>query len=222
MTVAAAIIVEGGSDDCFVRQYFGHLAPGFATRLVDRDEIKNPANADKIVVCTTGKENKKNGGVPPLIGEKLPSHLLSVFDNSKKVFYVVDADDKPAKRRAELLATAQRSGAEVAGVFLLPNDTNEGTLEDLLESISADRGVYECFEQYEECLRGKNSEYKQPGMKAKIYAYWKARGAKTRRKAFGANPCDRERNYSDENIWDLESPALQPLRDFFLRHFSDI
>jgi hypothetical protein len=46
-------------------------------------------------------------------------------------------------------------------------------VENLLERIirSEHERIFECFEEYKECISKCMSEYEPPGMKAKIYAY---------------------------------------------------
>ena len=65
--------------------------------------------------------------------------------------------------------------------FLLPDDTGGGDLETLLEQMApaAHQGVYDCFDQYETCLRTADRDYTTPNRKARVYAYCHAVGARS-------------------------------------------
>lgn len=82
-------------------------------------------------------------------------------------------------------------------------------METLLERISVaeHRGVYDCFEEYENCLRGQtvSKPYSVPDRKAKIYAYCAANGIETQ---------PTERDYCHSRYWDLDSPEIEPLKRF--------
>ena len=94
--------------------------------------------------------------------------------------------------------------------FLIPNDSEPGDLETLLEriAVSGHRVVYECFQQYEDCLQSKSESYHLPNSKARIFAYCEALDIET-----NAN----RRDYGDSSYWNLSAPVLNPLKDFLLR-----
>lgn len=153
LLAATAIIMEGGSDCHFMRQYLGHL--GFGSLLFGGG-LKDAGRAGKIIVRETGK----NGGIPPLIGGNAPSpDVVNICETSNNILIVVDANSDCEKRRDELRATVRKIEKEPktdAKIFLLPDDESVGELENLLEEISVGKEIYECLEQYEKCLRTKN------------------------------------------------------------------
>ena len=121
------------------------------------------------------------------------------------------------KRRAEILALKTRLGIEFE-LFLLPNDTEDGDLEVLLEKIinPKHQAIFECFKAYEDCLKIKNSGYIIPARKAKIYGYMEAVGVNSE------NTKEEKRDYLKTDHWSLAgpNPALKPLIDFLSKYFS--
>ena len=96
--------------------------------------------------------------------------------------------------------------------FLMPNDQDSGDLETLLERISVaeHRTLHDCFEEYERCLQTRNEyrSYRIPNnkvRKATIYAYCEALDIETN---------EIKRDYCDPQHWDLNAPAIVPLKQF--------
>ena len=89
----------------------------------------------------------------------------------------------------------------------MPNDQDSGDLETLLEwiSVAEHRIVYDCFEEYESCLQKQNKSYLIPNRKAKVYAYCEALDIETN---------ESRRDYCDPQHWDLNAPAIVPLKQF--------
>ncbi len=65
--------------------------------------------------------------------------------------------------------------------------------------------ICQCFNEYEACLSNCGSAYVLPNKKAKIYAYCEALGTETNAK---------KRDYGDPAYWNLDAPALDPLKEF--------
>ena len=99
-------------------------------------------------------------------------------------------------------------GVRVEETLLLPDDARTGCLETLLEELAAKRhqDLYDCFDEYEACLRRRTDVYRLPGNKARIYAYCNALGIETH---------ENKRDYCDAKHWNLDNAlALQPLKQF--------
>ena len=75
-------------------------------------------------------------------------------------------------------------------------------------AVSVHRVVYECFQQYEDCLLNTSESYHLPNSKARIFAYCEALNIETH-----AN----RRNYGDSAYWNLNAPVLNPLKDFLFK-----
>ena len=123
---------------------------------------------------------------------------------------IFDADNDYKKRKAELLSKKKELNIEFE-LFLFPNDSGNGALENLLEQlINPDYSeIFDCFETYQECLKG-NKRFKVPALKTKIYAYVDTLLEKKNEKlAQEAN-----RDYTNPDHWNLDHEALDPLKGF--------
>jgi len=106
--------------------------------------------------------------------------------------------------------------------FLFPNNQDNGTLETLLLKLvnPEHQRVLNCFDEYQKCLERFNSDanpvYKMPDLKAKIYALIDAFSVSwaedEKRKKHGS--------YDDQRIWNLNQEAVNPLKDFLLKHLE--
>ena len=173
------IVVEGKEDKNFLESY-----------------IKNLGYSDKSFVF------QPIGGRDKLKGAR--NDIENALDRGEKVLIVFDADLKKPKTKSlyentKIYIENELKGLEGFKIFLFPDDNSTGAVEDLLERIiSSEHGrVFECFEEYKQCI----SEYNLPNMKAKIFAYKEALDIL-------------EENTFDPCYWDFESTALEPLKSF--------
>ena len=175
-----ALFVEGGWDEVFVRWLLGFL---------DVEDVQVHAI---------------EGGVSKL--RHAANEIRKSHDEGRRVALLLDADTDTASTRAQLAAEVGRLGLPIERSFLLPDDTAGGDLETLLERMApaAHQRVYDCFDQYETCLRTAGRDYTTPNRKARVYAYCDAVGAKS-------GP---DKNYADAAHWDPAVPGLEPLRRF--------
>lgn len=126
-------------------------------------------------------------------------YIRSSIDEGLEIIIVFDANEDTKKEVSKKL-----QGLEYK-LFLFPDNSNNGNIEDLLEQIILpdEQGIFECFENYEKCLKEKN--YPLPDKKAKIYSYKKTLGALAEK--------HREAQFKPE-YWNFDSPALDPLKHF--------
>lgn len=205
MALAATILVEG-NDIHFVKMYLEHL--GFKEKLLTEEKqikgLQKSQVAGKIDVRTIGGNETK------IFGKAFPI-LKEAINNSDKTLVLLDANSKPKNRRKKFdeLAKEKNIDTESLFLFLLPNDENEGALEDLLENISTSTEIYECFDAYEDCLKNKGK--KPPNKKARIYAYCDSNGIE---------PRGNKRDYDKPEYWDLKSKRLNALKAFIQKHLS--
>jgi hypothetical protein len=103
--------------------------------------------------------------------------------------------------------------------FLFPNNSSDGDLEVLLESIINPKHqvIFDCWKSYEECLNEKGS-YTIPARKTKIYGYVEALVGSTNSEKEKIK--ERNRNYRNPEHWDLNSEKLNPLREFLTKYFK--
>ena len=110
-------------------------------------------------------------------------------------------------------------------LFLLPDDGQDGQLEDLLNDLIpvSNRQVTNCFSAYEACVRGLQAPtgqpYRLPVNKSRIFAYLEVlpltpaeeRKLEKRRSA---------KLFDNPSYWDLDAAEIQPLRDFLNQHIQ--
>ena len=197
MNSSVAIIVEGKSDKCFFGAYLKHLGFGAIT-----DDIKAK---DGILL-------RPSDGVEATFGRKFLPTLEEICKVRSKVLVIGDANSSPDGRRKKFWQSVEKITQEekvnkdiIFSLFLLPDDSRQGELENLLEDISTKKDIYNCLGEYEDCLLKKNPKYCLLSLKDKIYAYCQA---------MGVEPRDEERDYADKRLWDLDSEKLNALKDF--------
>lgn len=175
------IFVEGPDDRAFLKGLLQHL---------------NIANVNTSII---------GGGVAKL--PNIANEIQRAYDAGKRIAIVLDANSDFTSRCAEFATQKASLKLPIDRFFLLPNNKDSGSLETLLEAmaISTHRVVYDCFDQYETCLQNRNTPYKLPNHKARIYAYCEALGLETRAS---------KRQYVNSSYWNLNAPDLEPLKTF--------
>ena len=144
--------------------------------------------------------------------------IQQAADSGGKTLVVFDADEAPAQR-AQVLRQAIAAYEPAPAIFLLPGFEQAGELEDLLLQLVQPhhQAVMTCYDGYEQCLQGllvnDQPYYNTPSKKRRLYDYvnvmplqsdqWERHHKKGGQKIF-ENP----------DLWDLNAPAIQPLRDF--------
>lgn len=152
------------------------------------------------------------------LGKDQEFSIRQATDNGGKTLIVFDADEAPAQRTADL---RQRIAAydPAPAVFLLPGLNQTGELETLLLQLvqPQHQAVMACYDGYEQCLQGLTINgqpyYNTPSIKRRLYDYvnvmpmegdeWDRHHKKGGQKIF-----------ENSGLWDLNAPAIQPLRDF--------
>lgn len=138
---------------------------------------------------------------------------------------VFDADSNCETRRRELSDWERRSEVNFE-LFLFPDNSNSGELEDLLRQIinPVNQPVMECWDKYEDSLKAINLPWKNgipltiPAKKTRIYAYLEA--------LLGSSRSEKEkikeakRDYLNKNHWNLNAQALHNLIDFLESNLS--
>lgn len=124
-----------------------------------------------------------------------------------RIATILDADGCVAARRQELEEIKRDLALVIERSFWLPNDVDAGCLETLLEGVVVDehRGVFDCLDQYVACLDKSDRGYAGPTGKGRIYAYCEA---------VDAERGEGQRNYRNEQHWNLNASVLGPLRRF--------
>lgn len=145
--------------------------------------------------------------------------MRSTTDNGGVNLVILDADSDFEARRKDVLAWGQQNGVDFE-LFLLPNNHDAGTLEDLLENIinPNNRPIFDCWEHYEQELVQTDIPGRTPpplttpAKKTKIYGYLEA--------LLGESKSQKElikeanRNYENTQHWNLDTEYLEPLKSF--------
>lgn len=214
------IVVEGDADVVFLMQYLFHLNLCKWSKYEKKKPIALAGNNGTIrIIATNGKDNIK----------EQRSEIEKAIDNEYKVIFIFDADKDVSLSRANILK--QWSGVGLSAgpeIFLFPNDRDSGTLEDLLlkcvHSCNVSLRYYwqtlsttqlsvlvQLNSNYSRCSYCRNTRnFYDIDSKTVIYQYaYQLTEDKAK---------EVERDYSDKKVWDLESKALEPLRDFLLKN----
>ncbi len=189
------LYVEGIADMVFFKQYIQHC---FGI-VVPEERIVN----------LEGWTNIK--GIAAL------RRMRSTTDNGGVNLVILDADADYEARRKDVLDWGQKNGVEFE-LFLLPNNHDAGTLEDLLEHIinPNNRPIFDCWEHYEQGLvqldiPGRTPPpLTTPAKKTKIYGYLEALLEREQKDLIK----ERNRNYENTQHWNLDADFLEPLNRF--------
>jgi hypothetical protein len=145
----------------------------------------------------------KTGGV-------LKKSFIENQENDNISIVILDADNNIEDRRNEVLKDFTEFNTAIE-LFLFPNNSDNGELENLLAKIAKERKLIECFEGYEKCIEG----YERPVNKSKIFAYLDAllpHNNKDNNKKDLIQEANRD--YRNISHWDLNHEYLNPLKEF--------
>jgi hypothetical protein len=136
--------------------------------------------------------------------------------------FIIDADAGYDHQRG--LISIATSGFNLGNVFLWPfngiGDEYEAEnldLEQLLTVIlqPQHQSLLDCWDIYEACL---GDQYTKPAVKTKVYGIFEANHPPTHA---GKTSCkEPNRNYRDQQLWDLNSSHLAPLKTFLDKHLN--
>ncbi len=193
------IFVEGVADARFIKQYIGHLYGD----VVD----------DERLVILKGWDNLKT--------EATAIRMHSMSANGGVNLVIVDTD-KDFQIRKDEIAKWQQANKVQFELFLLPNNHDAGTLEDLLENIinPNNRPIFDCWEHYEQELvqteiPGRTPPpLTTPAKKTKIYGYLEALLGETKSQKELIKEANR--NYENTQHWNLDAEYLEPLKEFLV------
>ena len=198
------IIVEGTADKKFFEDYYRHLFHENAPE----GSITLPIRGDK------------TGGYQKLFSENGINTLKEGMDYGATNLVIFDADKDIDARRKDIMNWKQEHSVEFE-LFLLPNNHDAGTLEDLLENIinPNNQPIFDCWEHYEQELVQLDIPNRTPpplttpAKKTKIYGYLEALLGETKSQKELIKEANR--NYENTQHWNLDAEYLEPLKAFF-------
>jgi hypothetical protein len=180
-------------------------------------------NSDMIEIdCTGGYTNLLNSEKAPYI-----KILQANTDSGGKNLVVFDADfcinnGGFSVRHDELIKRRDELGLDF-DLFLWPDNGSDGDVEVLMESI-ARKDLYpeffDCFGKYERCISHRKDDsgkpfYSIPNRKGKLHTYFHSLPISNRKKnGFGSG----QWRWSDNEIWNLDSDTLKPIKNFLSKY----
>lgn len=217
------VFVEGNEDQELV-----------AALLVKLGKVASWQESGKALRGNTVSGNQVNlnatNGWGNLISGKLFPELRQSVREGVMNLVVYDADRQGpqqggnAHRRNQLLRV-QEANDLFFELFLLPNDAEDGQLEDLLPRLIATvhQQVTDCFSHYENCVRqlqmADGNAYRLPVSKSRIFAYVEA---------LPLTPDEEQKLeskhsikfFANDDYWNLGADAIKPLRDFLNQYIQ--
>jgi hypothetical protein len=201
------IFVEGIADVKFIQDYVNHILK----LELSKDEIIESEGWTNIL----SKKGK---------GELLLTKMMSNTDNNGINVIIFDADSDCENRRQEILKWGSDNSVEFQ-LFLFPNNSLPGALEDLLEKIIHPNNapIFECWENFEKCIEsktimGRSKPLTIPAKKTKIYGYLETLLGTS--KSEKEKIKERKRDYKETTHWNLDSEFISPLRNFLLENIK--
>ena len=206
-----SIYVEGDADKRFIEDYISFLASQ-NTSIVLPDDWKS--RIQKTGGWTTIDSDK---------GEFARVNMHKTTNRGGVNLVIFDADNDIDTRRKEIEKIRNKYGL-LFELFLLPNNTNTGALEELLEQVINPENlcILECWRHYEDELKQQYIPWKNPhepttpSSKSKIYAYLEALVGTSHKEKDKIK--DKERDFLNSNHWNLTANGLIQLRDFLLKY----
>lgn len=189
-----SLIVEGHEDVRFIQDFIQYH---FNQKIDDSNFIKIGGKSE-----TIHKEQPK---------------IQSSIDSGKLNIVIFDADDNDHQSTlTKVKAKEQELSLKFDKVFLFPDDKSKGNLESLLRSSvkNGNEKLFDCIEAYADCKTALNLKNPRPiDEKEKLWIYHGSFED-------SGNAHGTKRSYLDQEIWDLNSPVLIPLKNFLAEFFK--
>ena len=218
------IYVEGKGDMLFLAHFItNHFGVEFE---IDAAAITARSSSQSLqIIITAFDGDSKEGGIDQKKISGLIEEILNVNAplGIQSVIFI-DADT-PAHKHPQGGFTDRNAYLEKFqatvdfSFFIIPNHSDNGNLEDLLDTIIATNGkpFYECLSRYVTCLENisgpfipKYVEESKCMKKEKILWYtYMMLGKKTSK--------SEQQNYLQADLWDLTSVSLNPLKLFLAK-----
>lgn len=168
-------------------------------------------------------------GVDNLFCETILNQIHQAQDEGDHVLVVLDADF-PSKgwgftKRTEDVQEKMQFNGVTFPFFLYPNNHDDGDVETLMESLAC-KDIHEkwwnCFEDYEMCVRGIRDvdgklKYNIPNRKAKLHTYISSQQLSNKQRDKVGRGCWL---FDDKSYWDLSKDELKPLLYFFVKNLK--
>ncbi len=149
-------------------------------------------------------------------GGNLNASIKQNTEDGKTNILILDADVNIESRRKEVVDDFQKYNIPIK-LFLFPNDSHNGALENMLCEIATKKDILACFDKYEECIKG----HEVPVIKSKVFAYLDALLPSKNKKNDKLDLIqEKNRNYRNAEHWDLKHEYLNTLKEFLTPFFE--
>lgn len=166
------------------------------------------------------------GGKNTFATPKISSAFNQNFQQGVQNIVILDADDISTQR--QMLEKVKQELKMDFPFFLLPENSSDGELENLLEQIihPQNKVILDCWNTYETCVGQHDNptrpgfKYTIPAKKSKIYSYLEVLLGETHSEKELAK--DPKRDFTNANHWVLDGTKepLKPLHDFLKQHLG--
>ena len=203
---------EGGADRSFLETVLKHL------EIPCNDSEKKDQNIFTLGGWTQIANPVKINQIEMALQDEIP--ILAILDAD----HAEDSENFGGKDAR--LARLKEMLGDLSGhvkIFLFPDHQSDGDLETLLLRIAQPmhREVLNCWDAYARCVTGKvnattGESYNTPTLKSKVVEF---------AAAIDETVWDHQgfnKSFTNPEIWNLESPALEPLRQFLLQHLGHL
>lgn len=229
MNRAINIYVEGQGDLVFMCHFIKHK---FEIEFTIDDSYLNGVsknNSPLRLTIAVFDEDSENGGLDSKKITKLLKEInTSVTPLGIESILLIDSDttdhcNPPGGYQNRNKHFGELSESNSFEYFLIPNNNDDGNLEDLLDKIISDRGksFYDCLKNYVTCLSCLPCDKKPEEIrkttdfnKKRMEWYTYMMQGKGNNKNSGS-----KRDYS-KDIWDLDSPSLLSLYEFLKKKLT--
>ncbi|MCM1066206.1 MAG: hypothetical protein NC418_01370 [Muribaculaceae bacterium] len=166
------------------------------------------------IVNVGGKDNLVNAANSMLARQLQGDKNLIIFDADSA------ANGGGYQMRKAIIAATLASLNIDADVFLFPDNGSDGDFETLLERIARKdlhQLFFDCFGDFECCVQPR---YLAPNRKGKLHTYVNAQPwlSTAERNGLGKG----QWLFENDNLWDLQSAALEPLKAFIIENIGVI
>lgn len=173
------------------------------------DRLANQMNISNIQTFDVGGKDQFPKRFPALI-------VLPGFAQVEQIGLIRDADDNHADAFASLCGVLTKEGfpkppgdhsfspgSPAIGVFILPNNKDNGVLEDLLVESVDQTEAFNCVDSFSDCISELENRPKNLS-KSRAQAYLAAMPDECRSVGVGAK----------KKYWDFDAPCFDPLKSF--------
>ncbi|WP_422008619.1 DUF3226 domain-containing protein [Roseivirga pacifica] len=149
--------------------------------------------------------------------KRIKGRIETANKRGECVLLVFDADQSNDLTKARLIDESGSLNIVLDDVFLFPDNSAEGNLENLLLNIVNPEmtGVLDCIDSYEMCVRELVSDdYKAIDNKGRVFIYADSF-------LFGGGAKPGSTDFTESRLWDLNSEHLNPLYEFLRPYFIE-